>query len=96
MNAAETTEEQLLAALLGANEELLEAIKMYEDLERAGEELQKHEREIQERKVHAFFLDLLLNRNSFRYMTILPISWIPHVSSSTKRLFALRFYDTSQ
>lgn len=44
-------EEQLLAALLGANEELLEAIKMYEDLERAGQEHEKQERKIQERKV---------------------------------------------
>ena len=37
-------EEQLLAALLSANEQLTEALKMYEDLERI-----KMERDVEER-----------------------------------------------
>lgn len=46
-----TTEEQLLAALLGANEELLEALRVYDDLERVGAERMVEERSRQEVRV---------------------------------------------
>jgi hypothetical protein len=39
-----TAEEQLLAALLAANEELLEALRVYDDLERVGAERMVEER----------------------------------------------------
>ncbi|EPQ55785.1 hypothetical protein GLOTRDRAFT_60574 [Gloeophyllum trabeum ATCC 11539] len=42
--AAPTPEEQLLAALLEANEELQEALRLYDDLERVGLERQAEER----------------------------------------------------
>jgi len=41
-------EEELLAALLGANEELVEAFRIYDDLERLGF-AEQEEREVQER-----------------------------------------------
>ena len=39
-----TVEENLLAALLGANAELMEALQQYEDLERVAEERLAEER----------------------------------------------------
>lgn len=39
-----TTEEKLLAAILAANEELLEALRLYDDLERVGIERDAEER----------------------------------------------------
>ena len=58
----QTVEENLLAALLVANAELVEALKQYEDLERVAIERQTEERsrkEIRmERQVsHIFFLE---------------------------------------
>lgn len=50
-SSKETKEERLLAELLGANEELLEAIKMYTDLERVGIEQGALERALAEQKV---------------------------------------------
>lgn len=41
-------EEELLAALLGANEELLEAFRIYDDLQRLGI-MEQEEKEVQER-----------------------------------------------
>lgn len=45
-----TAEEQLLAALLAANQELLEAFRVYDDLERLAL-AEKEEREVQERSM---------------------------------------------
>lgn len=39
-----TTEEKLLAAILASNEELLEALRLYDDLERVGIERDAEER----------------------------------------------------
>ena len=39
-----TTEEKLLAAILASNEELLEALRLYDDLERVGIERDTEER----------------------------------------------------
>ncbi|OBZ75204.1 EH domain-containing and endocytosis protein 1 [Grifola frondosa] len=50
---AETTEEQLLAALLSAHEELTESLKMFEDLERIGIEAEAEERRKTERLIQA-------------------------------------------
>ncbi|KAL4244391.1 hypothetical protein ABKN59_010425 [Abortiporus biennis] len=52
--APETREENLLASLLDANEELLEAIKMYHDLERIGKDQEERDRKAAERKLKAF------------------------------------------
>ncbi|TCD68237.1 hypothetical protein EIP91_011306 [Steccherinum ochraceum] len=52
-SSKETQEEKLLAELLGANEELLEAIKMYTDLERVGIEQGALERAKAEQKLRA-------------------------------------------
>lgn len=46
-----TPEEQLLAALLGANEELLEALRLYDDLERVGIERDAEERSRKETRI---------------------------------------------
>ena len=46
-----TVEEQLLAALLGANEELLEALRQYDDLERVGIERDAEERSRKETRI---------------------------------------------
>ncbi|CAL1703992.1 unnamed protein product [Somion occarium] len=52
-SSQETREEQLLADLLATNEELLEAMKIYDDLERLGVEQEKEERTRAERKLCA-------------------------------------------
>lgn len=46
-----TAEEKLLAALLGANEELLEALRLYDDLERVGIERDAEERSRKETRM---------------------------------------------
>jgi hypothetical protein len=46
-----TTEERLLAALLGANEDLLEALRMYDDLQRMVSETEERNK-IDNVKVH--------------------------------------------
>lgn len=46
-----TIEEQLLAALLGANAELMEALKLYEDLERVGVERKIEDRSRREARL---------------------------------------------
>ncbi|KAI0670647.1 hypothetical protein C8Q78DRAFT_1070191 [Trametes maxima] len=51
--AAETTQEQLLAALLAAHELLTESLKMYEDLERIAIEQEAEERMKTERLIQA-------------------------------------------
>ncbi|KDQ17109.1 hypothetical protein BOTBODRAFT_53695 [Botryobasidium botryosum FD-172 SS1] len=51
-----TAEENLLAALLAANEELQEAFRIYNELERLGR-AEKEEREVQERSLHETRLD---------------------------------------
>ncbi|KAI0721501.1 hypothetical protein C8T65DRAFT_199240 [Cerioporus squamosus] len=51
--AAETTQEQLLAALLGAHEQLTECIKMYDDLERLAAQQEEEERMKTERLIQA-------------------------------------------
>lgn len=82
----ETNEEHLLAELLGANEELLEAIKMYTDLERVGIEQGALERALADQKVvSAFVLSLFnltlsllaagLNRNYFLQTNLLRICY---------------------
>ncbi|RPD65856.1 EF-hand [Lentinus tigrinus ALCF2SS1-7] len=51
--ASETTQEQLLAALLGAHEQLTECIKMYDDLERLAVQQEEEERMKTERLIQA-------------------------------------------
>ncbi|KAH9948467.1 hypothetical protein B0H21DRAFT_733432 [Amylocystis lapponica] len=46
-----TTEEQLLAALLAANEDLMEALRVYDDLERVGIERDAQERSKKETRI---------------------------------------------
>jgi hypothetical protein len=46
-----TTQEQLLAALLGANEALLEALRVYDDLERLALERRAEERSRKEMRM---------------------------------------------
>ena len=46
-----TREEELLAALLASNEELTEALKLYEDLERVGIERETEERSKKETRI---------------------------------------------
>ena len=46
-----TVEENLLAALLGANAELMEALQQYEDLERVAQERKAEERSRKEAKM---------------------------------------------
>lgn len=46
-----TVEEKLLAALLGANAELLEALKQYDDLERVGLERKVEDRSRKEVRI---------------------------------------------
>jgi hypothetical protein len=60
VSVEQTVEEGLLAALLGANADLMEALKQYDDLERVAIERQTEERSRKEvrmeRKVsHIFF-----------------------------------------
>ncbi|EPS98820.1 hypothetical protein FOMPIDRAFT_1037243 [Fomitopsis schrenkii] len=56
-----TQEEQLLAALLAANEDLMEALRLYDDLERVGIEREAEERSRKETR---------MNRNQLRYEDI--------------------------
>jgi hypothetical protein len=61
VSVEQTVEEGLLASLLAANEELMEVLKQYDDLERVAIERQTEERSRREvrmeRKVsHIFFL----------------------------------------
>ena len=62
--SAQTTQEQLLAALLASHEQLTECLKMYEDLERIAIEQEAEERMNTERLVRALLytrkLDVLL------------------------------------
>ncbi|RDX42687.1 EF-hand [Lentinus brumalis] len=51
--AAETTQENLLAALLGAHEQLTECIKMYDDLERLAAQQEEEEHMKTERLIQA-------------------------------------------
>ena len=51
--AAETTQEQLLAALLGAHEQLTECVKMHDDLERLAVQQEEEERMKTERLIQA-------------------------------------------
>lgn len=53
-----TQEEQLLAALLAANEDLMEALRQYDDLERVGMEREAEERSRKETR---------MDRNQLRY-----------------------------
>ncbi|KAI0668846.1 hypothetical protein C8Q78DRAFT_212551 [Trametes maxima] len=57
-----TTEEKLLAAILAANEELLEALRQYDDLERVGIERDAQERSKKETRMdrtgeHSYYLE---------------------------------------
>lgn len=59
-----TVEEKLLAALLGANAELLEALTLYEDLERVAEERKAEDRSRKETRMDRrvrFFLVVLVD-----------------------------------
>lgn len=53
-----TLEEELLAALLASNEELTEALKMYEDLERVGIERETEARSRKETRIDRNVSDL--------------------------------------
>ena len=48
-----TTEEQLLADLLGANEELIESMRMYDDLQRLRGDREAEERSRQDIRMNA-------------------------------------------
>ncbi|OBZ74920.1 TOM1-like protein 2 [Grifola frondosa] len=60
-----TTEEKLLAALLAANEELLEALRLYDDLERVGIERDAEERSKKETRMDRTRLRYDSTDNSF-------------------------------
>ncbi|KAK7693155.1 hypothetical protein QCA50_002721 [Cerrena zonata] len=52
--SSESKEEQLLGQLLSTNEALMDALKMYDDMEKAGVEQETRERAQAERKLQAF------------------------------------------
>ncbi len=52
MSGAEATEERLLSELLASNEELLDALQLYDQLERIGVEQRERESREAERKVN--------------------------------------------
>ena len=57
-----TTEEQLLAALLEANETLLSVLRVYDDVERIGQE-----RETEERSKHEVRIDRSVRVDDFPF-----------------------------
>lgn len=63
-------EEELLAALLGANQELLEAFRIYDDLERLGR-AEQEEREAEERSKKETRMDrtVCIQKNPFDTFT---------------------------
>lgn len=80
MSEPETVEEQLLAALLSANQELTDALRVYEDLERV-----KIEREAERRSRKETRMDprVGLKSNVFEYRTDLLLFYSKNLRSST-------------
>lgn len=62
-------EEELLAALLAANQELLEAFKIYDDLERLGV-AEQEEREVEERSRKEIRLDRTVSAPSTPFLLV--------------------------
>lgn len=85
-----TQEEQLLAALLAANEDLMEALRLYDDLERVGMEREAEERSRKETRMDrsvrlpVTVADSLAQR--FAYSTSVMKIWIVHTWNQEKHI----------